>query len=83
VVARVDLRELVCRSRAHEANGVGRPVQCLVMNNDWDPISREMNVTFNAVTPERHAVLERGHRVFRRQFRTPSVGKDQTLARCE
>jgi hypothetical protein len=51
--------------------------------NDHCPVARQTYVKFDAVCPERKAVIKRGERIFRRQQRATPVRKDERPRRGE
>ena len=73
----IDARELRGRQRADRSGAIGRPVECLVVNDDWDAVGGELHVDLEAVGAERHAVVDRRHGVFGREFGAAAMGEDE------
>jgi hypothetical protein len=81
-IRRIKLRELVSGQRRYPAASVGRPLERLVMMDDYDTVPRQVHVELEAVGAKRKAVIERGDGVFRPERRSTPVGVHERSRRA-
>ena len=56
---------------------IGGPLERVIVNDDGNAIGRQLHVDLEAVGAERHAVVDRGQGVFRREACAAAMGEDQ------
>ena len=73
----VDRRELRRGEAANRARAIGRAIERLIVDDDGNAVGGQLHVDLEAVGSERHAVVDRRHRVLGRQLRAAAMGEDE------
>jgi len=74
-------RQLIRRARGNRPAKRRRAIQrSIVVDNDA-AVGRQVNIELEAISAEREAAVECGHRVFRRQFASAAMCENQRTTR--
>ncbi len=83
VIPGIDASQLVGRQRLDGPRSIGGAIERRIVKDHGHAVGRQPHVELDTVGAERHAVVERGHGVFRRELGAAAMREDQRPRRLK